>query len=38
VGFAKPRPRGAAFRRALDAEVAALAASIGASDFAVRLA
>ncbi len=38
VGFAKPRPRSAAFRRALDAEVGALAASIGATDFAIKLA
>jgi len=38
VGFAKSRPRGAAFRRALDAEVAALATAIGATAFAITLA
>jgi uncharacterized protein YcaQ len=38
TGFAKARPRSAAFRRALDAEVAALATSIGATDFAIAAA
>ncbi len=31
VGFAKARPRGAAFRRALEAEAAALASAVGAA-------
>jgi uncharacterized protein YcaQ len=38
VGFAKARPRGAAFRRALEAEVAALATAVGAADFAIAAA
>ena len=38
VGFAKSRPRGTTFRRALDSEVAALATSIGATDMAITLA
>ena len=38
VGFAKARPRGAAFRRALEAEAAALASAIGAADFAIAAA
>jgi uncharacterized protein len=37
VGFAKVRPRGAAFRRALEAEAAALAGAVGAADFALAL-
>jgi uncharacterized protein YcaQ len=35
AGFAKARPRGAAFRRALEAEAAALASAVGAADFAL---
>ena len=35
AGFAKTHPRGIAFRRALEAEVAALATSIGAADIAI---
>jgi len=35
TGFAKARPRGAAFRRALEVEVAALATSVGASHFSI---
>jgi len=38
VGFAKARPRGAAFRRALEAEVAALATAVGAAKFAIAAA
>ena len=38
TGFAKPRPRGVAFRRALDAEVAALATSVGAAHFTIATA
>jgi len=38
VGFAKARPRGAAFRRALEAEVAALATAVGAANFAIAAA
>ena len=38
VGFAKSRIRSAAFRRALDVEVAALASAIGATSFAITLA
>ena len=38
VGFAKKRPRGTVFRRALAAEVAAFATSIGATDFAIATA
>jgi len=38
VGFAKARPRGPAFRRALEAEVAALATAVGATDFAIAAA
>ncbi len=35
VGFARARPRGAPFRRALEAEVAALAATVGATRCAI---
>jgi uncharacterized protein YcaQ len=35
VGFAKARPRAAAFRRALEAEVAALASAVGVADFVI---
>jgi hypothetical protein len=38
TGFAKSRPRGAAFRRALEAEVAALATAVGAVDIAIATA
>jgi uncharacterized protein YcaQ len=38
VGFAKARPRSAAFRRALEAEVAALATAVGAAKFAIAAA
>jgi len=38
VGFAKARPRGAAFRRALEGEAAALATAVGAADFAIAAA
>ena len=38
VGFAKTRPRGMAFRRALEAEVAALATSIGVAHIAIATA
>ena len=37
VGFAKARPRGAAFRRALEAEVAALATALGAANFTIAV-
>jgi len=35
TGFAKSRPRGAGFRHALKAEVAALATAVGAVDSAI---
>jgi len=35
AGFAKARPRGPAFRRALEAEVAALATAVGAANFTI---
>ena len=38
VGYAKARPRGVAFRRALEAEVAALATAVGAEKFAIAAA
>jgi uncharacterized protein len=38
AGFAKTRPRGIAFRRALETEVAALATSIGAADITIAIA
>jgi hypothetical protein len=38
AGFARARPRGAAFRRALEAEVAALATAVGAANFAISAA
>lgn len=37
-GFAKARPRGAAFRRALESEVAALATTVGAAQFTIAAA
>jgi uncharacterized protein len=38
TGFVRARPRGATFRRALEAEVAALATSIGAAHFCINQA
>ena len=38
IGFAKARPRGAAFRHALEAEVAALATAVGAEEFTIAAA
>ena len=38
TGFVKARPRGSAFRHALEAEVAALATAVGAADFALASA
>jgi uncharacterized protein YcaQ len=35
AGFAKTRPRGPAFRRALEAEVDALATAVGAANFTI---
>jgi uncharacterized protein YcaQ len=38
IGFAKARPRGAPFLRALEAEVAALAAALGSASTAIAIA